>query len=109
MLRSSPCRKPSRAARSRGPRCGGKSSVTLRSPLGRVWQASRTPSGALMRSSTRISSSDGGSRAFSSASTRTRQVEQRPRPPQTEAWGLPAARLISKIELPGAAVTLRAP
>jgi hypothetical protein len=44
-----------------------------------------------MRDSTFASSGEaGGSRWRSSPAMRTRQVEQRPRPPQTEAWGMPA-------------------
>src|SRR5690606_35683353 len=59
------------------------------SPVGMLWQASRVPSGAPTRWSTAISLSPGGLRFSAPSRMRTRQVEQRPRPPQTCACGTP--------------------
>ena len=44
-------------------------------------------------------------RAARPSAIRTRQVEQRPRPPQTEAWGMPAPRLASRMVVPSTAAT----
>ena len=44
----------------------------------------------LRRSRTRRSSGWGGGSSFGSPATRMRQVEQRPRPPQTDACAMPA-------------------
>ena len=72
-------------------------------------KGNRTSGAAPTRASTRRSPSLGGGRSESPLATRTRQVEQRPRPPQTEACGMPANRLASRIEKPRGAVTTRAP
>jgi len=60
-----------------------------------------------MRRSTRCSSSPGGSMLPASLRTRTRQVEQRPRPPHTWACGIPASRLASSTLVPGVTSTKR--
>ena len=81
--------------------CGGSNGWMVTAPVGRAWQARRTPGAAWMRASTRCSSSSGGGRASAPSITRTRQVEQRLRPPQTEAWGMPPMRLASSRLVPG--------
>jgi hypothetical protein len=72
------------------------SGTTARSLSGLIWQASRTDGGAPMRDSSRCSSGPGGGKLSPPAITSTRQVEQRPRPPQTEACGMPPQRLASR-------------
>jgi hypothetical protein len=81
--------------------CGGSSGWMVTAPVGRVWQASRTPGAAWMRASTRCSSSIGGGNDSAPSITRTRQVEQRLRPPHTAAWGMPPMRLASSKVVPG--------
>ena len=75
--------------------CGGKSGQTLTSATGLSWQARRTARSAPSRASTRASTGACGGRRSRPSSTRTRQVEQRARPPQSEACGIPARRLAS--------------
>ena len=53
-----------------------------------------------MRCKVPSSAGAGGASRSRPSETRTRQVEQRPRPPQTEACGIPAQRLASRIEKP---------
>jgi hypothetical protein len=95
--------------------CGGPgvagllTMATVRSAVGRIWQASRTVSGASMERSVIASAPTGGGRLPPPVSILTRQVEHRPRPPQTEACGMPAARLISSSVLPASVLTLRPP
>ena len=55
----------------------------------------RTEGGAPIRDRSRCSSGPGGGSASPPAITSTRQVEQRPLPPQTEACGMPPQRLAS--------------
>jgi hypothetical protein len=65
-----------------------------------------------MRASTRRSSAEGGGRASAPAwapAIRTRQVEQRPRPPHTDACGIPRARLASSTLVPRGTATTRPP
>ena len=68
-----------------------------------------TPGGAEMRASTRASLASGGGRCSAPCPTRTRQVEQRPRPPQTEAWGILFMRLISSSVRPRGTATALPP
>ena len=88
---------------------GGSSGITVRSLVGRSWQASRTFGGAPTRFSTRSSSGVGWGTRAEAGPIRERQVEQRPRPPQSEACGMPAARLASSTDIPGVATMRRPP
>ena len=54
------------------------------------------------------SSADGRGSVSRPAPMRVRQVEQRPRPPHTEACGMPPMRLISSTLRPVGADTIRA-
>ena len=72
---------------------------------GRNWHASRNPSGAWMRASASASISPGAGSCPAFACTRTRQVVQRPRPPQIEVCGRCASRLTSRIDMPTGAAT----
>ena len=92
---------PGRGWASRGLAVGGSTGTTATFAVGRVWQARRTLGGAPTRSSTLRSASLAGGSRSSPSEMRTRQVEQRPRPPQTEACGMPADRLASRIVVPG--------
>ena len=90
-------------SRGRGGEQGHDREVVRRPEL----QAKRTFGGAPTQLSTRSSSlvvmgSDSTPRVM-----RTRQVEQRPRPPHTEAWGMPAERLTSRTVSPGGTRTCR--
>src|SRR4030088_408071 len=67
-----------------------------RSACGRIWPAKRTPTGLPIRSSVRASIGPGGASCSAPLVTRTRQVEKRPRPPQTDAWGIPGQQLAPK-------------
>ena len=78
-----------------------------RSWFGRIWQPSRTSAGALIRASVARSPASGGGWPSSPSVMRTRQVEQRPRPPQTATCGIPAERLASSSENPRATEMLR--
>ena len=69
--------------------------MTDRSAAGRSWQARRTSGAAPILRSTTCSSALAAGRERKPRVTRTRQVEQRPRPPQTEAWGMAPKRLTS--------------
>ena len=85
------------------------SGVTDSGATGRSWQASRTDGGAFMRASTACSVALGGGRTSAPSVTRMRQVEQRPRPPHSAAWGMPLPRLASRTEVPRGTVTARPP
>ena len=63
------------------------------------WQYLLAPIGPT-RFSTAVSRGLGSGSAPGAARTRTRQVEQRPLPPQIEAWGTPRSRLASSTEVP---------
>ena len=77
------------------------------SPRGRNWQASRTSAGAPIRSSVARSSRSAGGQTSSPAVTRTRQVEQRARPPHIEACGMWKLRLASSTVQPRGTRTVR--
>ena len=98
---SCPCRWVDWAKPSRGPAAGGSSGATAISERGRVWQASRTLGGAPTRRSTASSCGEGGGNVSMPRLIRMRQVEQRPRPPQTDACGMPAIWLASRTVMPG--------
>ena len=76
---------------------------------GRIWQASRTCGGAMMLASVMASALAGGIRSASPLSTPTRQVEQRARPPHTEACGTSLMRLISSSVGPSGTRTIGPP
>ena len=65
------------------------SGTTARSPRGRIWHARRTSDGAAMRASVSCSTVPGADRPLAPSSTCTLHVEQRPRPPHTDTWGMP--------------------
>ena len=93
--RSLPWTKSTRCRPCAASAIGGSNGVTSTAPRGRSMQARRILGRAPIRRSTRSSFGEGGSVLWISPRTRTRQVEQRPRPPHTEACGMPAMRLAS--------------
>ena len=62
--------------------------------------------GADPRQHARLVGAQAAAAARRPAPTRMRQVEQRPRPPHTEACGMPAARLASSTLVPGLIATV---
>ena len=72
-----------------------------------IEKAFDTPAGAPTRSSTRCSSGEDGGSWSAPSPSRTRQVEQRPRPPHTEGCGMPSARSISSTVAPARMVMIR--
>ena len=87
----------------------GISGITDRLALGRNWQARRTSGPAFTRDSRRASAGAATGCDSKPALTRTRQVEQRPRPPHTEVWAMPAWRLHSSTEKPRGMLTVMPP
>src|SRR3954471_10895859 len=69
-------------------------------PVGRNWQARRTPGEAPIRSRVCCSSSSAGGQKFCPAVTWTLQVEQRALPPQIEACATWKLRLASNTVQP---------
>ena len=69
--------------RSDGRSRGRSNATTAMSPAGRSWQASRIPAPAWIRSSVARSVAPGARQCSSPRITRTRQVEQRARPPHS--------------------------
>ena len=78
----------------------------MTSPEGRHWQARRISGVAPMARSVRASASPSEGSGSECSRTRTRQVEQRALPPQTETWGMPRLRLISSSVAPAATLTV---
>ncbi len=83
--------------------------MTTRLAVGRIWQASRTFGGALMLPSVTLSGNVAAGSALPPLSMRTRQVEQRARPPHTEACGTFIMRLISSSVGPGGTLMVGPP
>jgi hypothetical protein len=80
---------------------------TVRSRAGRSWQARRTPGLARIRSSVAASAAPGAGWSSAPSRIRTRQVEQRPRPPQMDTCGTPPIRLASSTLKPRGIATAR--
>ena len=83
--------------------------MTVSEQSGRTWQARRTFGGAAMLASVTASGNPGGFSGVSLSSMRTRQVEQRARPPHTEACGMRFMRLISSSVGPNGTRTVGPP
>src|SRR5215831_7619781 len=69
------------------------SGSTAISAFGLSWHARRTDGGAPIRFSVTRSTGLGAARRRALSTMRTLQVEQRPRPPHTDACGIPVQRL----------------
>src|SRR4029450_1671105 len=103
-----------------GPELAGEPGVRRRAepaegaPLGVRCRRGRgrgagTPGGAPLRRRTRRSASLAAGRVSRPRTIRTRHVEHRPRPPQTDACGSPAGRVAPRDENPIGTVTTRSP